>query len=66
MITVIEATDNDTRHEVQLTCAACGYDLDERELELDICSDCGVALNLARHVKIYATSTPAAQGAVTL
>ena len=65
MITVIEATDNDTRHEVQLTCAACGYDLDEQELAADTCADCGAALNLAQHIKIYATSVPAVQGTAT-
>ncbi len=66
MITVVEATKTDPRHEVRQVCAACGYDLDEQELTADTCSDCGAALNLAQHVKIYATSVPAAKGSATL
>jgi len=66
MIVVNEATKTDPRHEVALVCAACGYDLDEQELKADTCADCGAALNLAQHVKIYATSAPSAQGSVTL
>jgi len=52
----------DPRHEVISVCASCGYDLDENELASDTCSDCGAALNLAQHVRIYATSIPAAEG----
>jgi ribosomal protein S27AE len=66
MITVVEATKTDPRHEVRQVCAACGYDLDEQELTADTCSDCGAALNLAQHVKIYATSVPAAQGTASI
>lgn len=70
MITVIEAKKMDEgvdpRHEVKLVCAACGFDLDEQELTADTCSDCGATLNLAQHVKIYATSVPAAQGATLI
>ncbi len=66
MLVVNEATKTDPRHEVALVCADCGYDLDEQELTADTCSDCGATLNLAQHVKIYATSVPAAQGAATL
>ena len=28
-------------HSVEIVCAACGFDLDENELNADICSDCG-------------------------
>lgn len=52
------------KHEVEIVCAACGYDLDEAELSADTCSDCGVPLNLKKHVSIHATSVPAAGGGV--
>lgn len=51
------------KHEVHQVCANCGYDLDEHEIAADTCSDCGAPLNLAQHMRIYATSIPAAQGA---
>lgn len=52
------------RHEVEIVCAACGYDLDEAELTADTCSDCGTSLNLKQHISIHATSVPAAGGEV--
>jgi rRNA maturation endonuclease Nob1 len=52
------------RHEVEVVCAACGYDLDESELDADTCSDCGAPLNLKQHISIHATSVPAAGGGV--
>lgn len=52
------------KHEVHIECAACGYDLDESELNADTCSDCGSALNLKQHISIHATSVPAAGGGV--
>lgn len=52
------------KHEVEIVCAACGYDLDEAELTADTCSDCGVPLNLKQHISIHATSVPAAGGKV--
>jgi rRNA maturation endonuclease Nob1 len=51
-------------HEVEVVCAACGYDLDEVELSADTCSDCGASLNLKQHISIHATSVPAAGGGV--
>jgi rRNA maturation endonuclease Nob1 len=51
-------------HEVEIVCAACGYDLTEAELEADTCADCGAPLNLKQHISIYATSVPAAGGGV--
>jgi uncharacterized paraquat-inducible protein A len=51
-------------HEVEVVCAACGYDLDESELETDTCSDCKAPLNLRQHISIHATSVPAAGGEV--
>jgi rRNA maturation endonuclease Nob1 len=52
------------RHEVEIVCAACGYDLDEAEVSADACSDCGAPLNLKQHISIHATSVPAAGGGV--
>lgn len=49
-------------HEIEVLCAACGYDLDEAELEADACADCGQTLNLQRHVAIQVTTVPAAAG----
>jgi predicted RNA-binding Zn-ribbon protein involved in translation (DUF1610 family) len=63
---VNEATDLgdaiDPKHEIELVCSNCGYDVDESELSSDTCSDCGEALNLRQNTKIYATSIPAAGG----
>jgi ribosomal protein S27AE len=53
------------RHEVHLTCANCGYDLDATEIEKDTCADCGSSLSLAQHLRIYATSVPA-EGSASL
>ncbi len=52
----------DPKHEIEVVCSHCGYDLDETELSADTCSDCGEALNLRRNTKIYATTIPAAGG----
>jgi predicted RNA-binding Zn-ribbon protein involved in translation (DUF1610 family) len=52
----------DPKHEVEVVCANCGYDLDASEISADTCSDCGEALNLRQNTKIYATSVPAAGG----
>ena len=52
----------DPKHEVEVVCANCGYDLDASEISADTCSDCGEALNLRQNTKIYATSIPAAGG----
>ena len=52
----------DPKHEVEVVCGSCGYDLDESELLADTCSDCGETLNLRQNTKIYATSVPAAGG----
>ena len=64
MKTVIEAHKVDgvkvCRSEEVHVCAACGYDLDEAELEADICSDCGVPLKLKKSISVWATSIPKA------
>ena len=52
----------DTKHEIEVVCENCGYDVDETELAADTCSDCGEALNLRQNTKIYATSVPPAGG----
>jgi rRNA maturation endonuclease Nob1 len=46
-------------HNIEIVCAACGFDLDESELSADKCSDCGQNLGLKRSVTIQATSIPA-------
>ena len=52
----------DPKHEVEVVCSHCGYDLDETELSADTCADCGETLNLRQNTKIYATTIPAAGG----
>jgi transcription initiation factor IIE alpha subunit len=54
------------KHQIEVFCANCGYDLDEAEISADTCSDCGEDLNLKQNVKLYATSIPAAQGDASL
>ena len=52
----------DPKHEIEIVCGHCGYDLDEGELNADTCSDCGETLNLRQNTTIYATTLPAASG----
>lgn len=52
----------DPKHEIEIVCGNCGYDLNEAELTADTCSDCGQSLNLRQSTKIYATTVPAAGG----
>jgi len=52
----------DPKHEIEVLCGNCGYDVNEAELTADTCSDCGKTLNLRQNTKIYATSIPAAGG----
>ena len=65
---IVEAQEIDgtivPKHEVELLCKACGYDLDESELEADTCDDCGVDLDLQQNVAIHTTTLPAAGGGV--
>ena len=56
----------DPKHEIEILCANCGYDLDESELTADTCSNCGATLNFRQNTKIYATSVPAATGDASL
>ena len=53
----------DPAHVVEIVCDACGFDLDESELEADTCSDCGAALNLKQNIAIQVTTLPPAFGA---
>jgi len=66
MKTINEAANNGDsigpKHEVEVVCGSCGYDLDEAELTADTCADCGETLNLRQNTKIYATTIPAAGG----
>ena len=52
----------DPKHEIEVVCGNCGYDVNEAELSADTCSDCGEPLNLRQNTKIYATSIPPAGG----
>lgn len=65
---IIEAQEVDgtiiPKHEVELLCKECGYDLDESELELDTCADCGADLNLQQNVAVHTTTIPAAGGSI--
>ncbi len=46
-------------HNIEIVCAACGYDLDGAELTAAKCADCGADLKLKTSVTIQATSIPA-------
>jgi predicted amidophosphoribosyltransferase len=50
-------------HAVEVLCGACGYDLDQTELDADTCSDCGQPLSLARSVAIQITTVSVASEA---
>lgn len=50
-------------HTVEVVCAHCGYDLDEKELEADTCADCNQPLNLKESVSIKVTTLPPVFGA---
>lgn len=52
----------DPKHEIEVVCSNCGYDVNEAELSADTCSDCGEPLNLRQNTRIYATTIPAAGG----
>lgn len=43
-----------------LVCGSCGYDLDEAELKISVCSDCGEPLRVRHSVSVWATSVPKA------
>ena len=66
---LFEATNQDgmvvPKHEVELLCRACGYDLDEAEINADKCADCGADLELQQNVNIHVTTLPAAGGGVS-
>jgi hypothetical protein len=50
-------------HAVEILCGACGYDLDQAEIDADTCAVCGQLLNLQQSVAIQITTVPAASGA---
>lgn len=67
MITTFEACEQDgaiiPRHIVQVLCPACERDVDEQELAVLRCTDCGHDLSEPKkNVAIHATSVPAAGG----
>lgn len=52
------------KHEIEIFCKACGYDLDESEIAADTCTDCGADLEFQQNVAIHVTTLPAAGGGV--
>ena len=52
------------KHEIEILCKACGYDLDAAEIAADTCADCGADLELRQNVAIHTTTVPAAGGGV--
>ena len=46
------------KHVIEVVCKACGYDLDEAELQADTCADCGAPLHLKQSVAIEVTTKP--------
>ena len=50
------------RHTIEKVCAACGYDLDESELDNAACADCGAPLNLQENISIVVASVPMTGG----
>ncbi len=52
----------DPKHEIEVVCSSCGYDVNEAELKADTCPSCKKALEIQQNTTIYATSIPAASG----
>lgn len=49
----------DPRHKVEIYCPNCGRDVDEAELAVQQCTDCGFDLSTPeQHVSINVTSQP--------
>jgi NMD protein affecting ribosome stability and mRNA decay len=47
------------RHVVEILCPNCDRDIDEAELEAQVCNDCGFDLSTPKQaVSIFATSQP--------
>jgi NMD protein affecting ribosome stability and mRNA decay len=47
------------RHVVEILCPNCDRDIDEAELEAQVCNDCGYDLSTPKQaVSIFATSQP--------
>tara|TARA_R100001460_G_scaffold1011_1_gene4127 strand:- start:218 stop:433 length:216 start_codon:yes stop_codon:yes gene_type:complete len=58
----LDETTVEPKHTIEIVCQACGYDLDESELDADKCADCGATLNLRRNVAIEVTTLPTVFG----
>jgi hypothetical protein len=49
----------DVAHKIEIYCPACGRDVDEAELSIRACNDCGASLeNPEQHVAVAVTSVP--------
>lgn len=61
----IIAGSTDVRTKVEVYCPSCGRDVDETELNAQVCNDCGQDLSVPeQHVSIVVASMPF--GATTL
>jgi len=49
----------DVAHKIEIYCPACGRDVDESELSIRACNDCGADLTTPeQHVAVAVTSVP--------
>jgi len=49
----------DVAHKIEIYCPVCGRDVDESELNIKACNDCGASLeNPEQHVAVAVTSVP--------
>jgi ribosomal protein L37AE/L43A len=49
----------DVAHKIEIYCPVCGRDVDESELSIKACHDCGASLeNPEQHVAVAVTSVP--------
>jgi predicted amidophosphoribosyltransferase len=56
---MVDAETVEPRHVVEILCPNCNRDIDEAELEAQVCNDCGFDLSTPKQaVSIFATSQP--------
>jgi hypothetical protein len=55
----VEGADAICAHKIEIFCPVCGKDVDESELNIKACHDCGASLeNPEQHVAVAVTSVP--------
>ncbi len=60
MIIQRQAIGDDCATKIEILCPNCGRDVDETELAVQKCNDCGYDLTQPKHsVEVHATSVPA-------